>query len=129
MGYAVHVGIVAPTRTYPERRRWPRFPLELPVRVYCDPPPKVYEGRGRALNGGGMALSTAVALAVGDRIAVEFTLPPIQQPVTARCAVRNCNLQTYGVEFLAENDGDYRTIGQIEYNLSRLGDTAERSCR
>ncbi len=112
--------MVPPKQAYPERRRWPRFSIELPVRVYCDVPPKVHDGRGTALNAGGMAVHTTVKLGIGDRIDIEFALPPSHEPVTARCAVRNLNTQTYGIEFLTETDADYRTIGQIEYNLRHL---------
>ncbi len=112
--------IVPQSRNYPERRRWPRFSVELPVLVYCEPSPGIYEGLGKALNGGGMAVNTSVTLRVGDRIMVEFTPPNAEERIKARCSVRNCSSQTYGVEFLTENDADYRVIGQIEYNLNRL---------
>ncbi len=112
---------------YEKMRRWPRFLVELPVRVYCDLPCSVHEGKGTGLNAGGMAVHTTIDLRVGDQISVEFTPPEGQQPVRARCLVRNRNGQTYGIEFVAENDADYRTIGQIEYDLGRFAATLQGS--
>ncbi len=105
-------------------RRWPRFAVEVPVQVYCDLPLRIHPGQGTALNAGGMAVHTPAILSLGDQIAVEFKPPGAQEPVRARCFVRNCNGQTYGIEFVTENDADYSTVGQIEYGLTRLAATA-----
>ncbi len=118
--WTMEIGLVPQTAGYTDLRRWPRFLVQLPVRVYCGLPPSIHEGHGSNLNGGGMAVSTTADLRVGDQISVEFTPPKAQEPVLARSFVRNCNRRTYGIEFITENDADYSTIGQIEYDLRRL---------
>ncbi len=114
------IRVVPPTHDYAKVRRWPRFSVELPVTVYCDQPPSISEGQGTSLNIGGMAVRTALDLAVGEQISIEFVPPEASQPVTTRCTVRNRSSQTYGVEFIAESSVDYRAIGEVEYGLSKL---------
>ncbi len=124
----MEITIIPQSPGFAKMRRWPRFSVELPVRIYCWLPPAVHEGTGNALNGGGMAVRTTADLHVGDQVSVEFTPPSAQQPVTARSFVRNCNdAHTYGIEFIAESDHDYSTIGQIEYELRRLASTLQPS--
>ncbi len=119
------LSIITQDAAYPTLRRWPRFSVELPLRVYSYLPPSVHEGRGTALNVGGMAVNTTAALRVGDQISVEFTPPGATHTVVARCFVRNCSWQVYGVEFISENDIDYCTVGQIESDLTRLAATLQ----
>ncbi len=115
----------APVPASAKLRRWPRFAVKLPVRVYRDLPCGADEALGTNLNAGGMAVRTTVDLRVGDLISVEFTPPYGQQMVTTRCFVRNANRENYGVEFVTENDADYRAVGQIEYDLGRFAATAQ----
>src|SRR5512138_3014009 len=116
----MEIRIVPPSPAYARMRRWPRFSVELPVRIYGDVPQTVRDGRGTNLNAGGMAVHATVDLRVGDQIAIEFAPPGVERAVTARCFIRNRSAETYGVEFIAENDTDYRTIGEIEYGLNKL---------
>ncbi len=119
----MQIRVVYPSPDYPKLRRWPRYSVDLPVRIYSDAPGGAEEGRGTSLNLGGMAISTTVGLEVGDEITIEFIPPKADQPVTARCVVCNSTSGAYGVEFIAENEADLRTISEIEYGLSSL-DTA-----
>ncbi len=121
----MQIRVVPPSPAYSTMRRWSRYVVDVPVRIYGDLPPRVVKGRGMSLNAGGMAVSTTVALAVGQQISVEFSPPGAQQSVTARCFIRNRTSRTYGVEFIAENDADYVTIGEIEYNLNRFAGTLQ----
>ncbi len=112
--------VVPPNPAYARMRRWPRYSVDLPIRVYSDIPRIVCEARGKDLNRGGMTLSSTVALAAGEQIFVEFLPPGAQQSVSARCVIRNRSSEGCGVEFIAENDTDYRTIGEIEYALNKF---------
>ena len=81
----------------------------------------IVQGRGSSLNCGGMAVSGTVELAIGAQVAVEFTPPYSRQPVRARCFVRNRHRDTYGLEFITENDSDYESVAQIESSLGNMG--------
>jgi hypothetical protein len=114
---------VLPQSTPPTGRRWPRYEVDVPVQLVTQEPTNVVivMGRGSALNCGGMAVSGRVELAVGAQVAVEFAPPRSTQRVTVRCFVRNRQGHTYGLEFIAENDSDYESIGQIETILGSMG--------
>jgi hypothetical protein len=115
--------IAQPQPTYPVKRRWPRYQINVPVRVITQPPRKVavVEGRGRELNVGGMAVFVGTELSIDDQVAVEFTPPYSGQPIRVRCFVRNRSGYNYGVEFITENDADYGNVSQIQTVLQALG--------
>jgi len=79
-------------------RRWPRHPVELPVRVF----PRggdsklTVQGRGIEMSEGGMTLYAGVPLKPGDLMEIEF------QTSGARVAaiVRNRTGFCFGLEFL-----------------------------
>jgi hypothetical protein len=84
-------------------RRWPRFEADVPVRVIVQNERKVVvlDGRGNALNEGGMAMFAGTELKPGDRIAVEFT-PAYSSPIRVDARVCNRSGYTYGLEFLTD---------------------------
>jgi hypothetical protein len=51
---------------------------------------------------------------------VEFTPPYSDQPTTFRGFVRNRDGNHYGVEFITENDDDYRKVGELHEGLSAM---------
>jgi hypothetical protein len=106
-----------------ETRRWPRYTIDMPVRLIAQRPTKVVivEGRGRELNRGGMAVLAGVELSIDEQVAFEFTSPYAGQPIRVRSFVRNCRGYKYGVEFITENDADHKNVGQIESILKTLG--------
>ena len=112
-----------PQPNYPVTRRWPRYQFDVPVRVITQPPRKVavVQGRGRELNGGGMAVFVGIELAMDDQVAVEFTPPYSGQPIRVRCFVRNRSGYNYGVEFITENNADYENVSQIQAVLQAMG--------
>lgn len=114
---------VLPQPGHTTERRWPRYAVDVPVQLVTQDPTKVVivQGRGSALNCGGMAVSGRVEMAVGTQVAVEFAPPCSTQGVTVRCFVRNRQYYTYGLEFIAENDSDYESVRQIETILGSLG--------
>jgi hypothetical protein len=102
------IQVVVPQAGHATQRRWPRHKIDV-------------QGRGSELNCGGMAVSGRVELEIGAQVAVEFTPPYSEQPVTIRCFVRNRQRYTYGLEFITENDSDYESVGQVESTLGNMG--------
>ena len=82
-------------------RRWPRYKLDVPIRVIATSGEKdrVVSGRGRDISEGGVQVFAGNELRVGDRIQGEFT-PPYGEPLRVAGHVRNRNGYYYGVEFL-----------------------------
>jgi hypothetical protein len=117
------VQVIVPQQGYTTSRRWPRYKLDVPVRVIPQGVTRVgiVQGRGSELNNGGMAIHADTDLPVGAQVLVEFTPPSSGQPVRVRCFVRNRSGFTYGVEFIAEKDDDYESVNQIETVLRNLG--------
>jgi len=115
--------LAEPQTNYPIARRWPRYQINVPVRVITQPPRKVtvVQGRGRELNAGGLAVFAGTELSIDDPVAVEFTPPYSGQPIRVRCLVRNRSGYNYGVEFITENDADYGNVAQIRTVLQAMG--------
>jgi hypothetical protein len=93
-------------------RRWPRYHLDVPIRVIVHWPGKtsVIVGRGNELNEGGMALTAGVELKPGDQAEIEFTPPYSGTPIRIRGLVRNRKGYRYGMEFLAEDDHEQEQV-------------------
>jgi len=106
------------------QRRWPRFAVDLPVqvRLTTQGPTRVVacEGQGTDISCGGLAVRADIDLPVGAQIGVEFTPPFSDQPMTFRCFVRNRDRNCYGVEFITENDEDYRKAGELQAGLAAM---------
>lgn len=104
-------------------RRFPRYKLNVPVRVIVEKADKVVivQGRGDELNEGGMAVFAGVEAAVGSHIAVEFTPPYSGNPIRVRCIVRDRRGYSYGVEFLLESDVDRERVSDIRAALRGMG--------
>jgi hypothetical protein len=58
-------------------RRWPRVPVDMPVRVVTSKgfSTTVVEGRGTELSEGGMVLYAGILLSPGDLLEIEFDSP------------------------------------------------------
>ncbi len=117
---------VIPTQQpqYSNVRRWPRYRLNVPLRVILEKgdKTKIIHGRGTELNGGGLALFAGIELALGAIISIEFTPPYSGEPIRARCAVRDRNGSVYGLEFIAELPEDGGRIDQIRAALKAMGE-------
>jgi hypothetical protein len=81
-------------------RRWPRVPVDLPVRVVTAKgfSTTVVPGRGTELSEGGMVLYAGILLSPGDLLEVEFDTPS-RSHLTA--IVRSKSGFCFGLEFLA----------------------------
>jgi PilZ domain len=119
--------VVLPEQGYVTMRRWPRYKVDVPVRVITQGLTKVsiVQGRGSELNNGGMAIFAGTELAIDAQVQVEFTPPYSGQPIRVRCFVRNRAGYKYGVEFITESDDDYESVNQIEANLRSIGSPIE----
>jgi hypothetical protein len=117
------IQVTLPQQGYDAIRRWPRYNIDVPVRLIAQRPTKVaiVQGRGKELNRGGIAVFAGMELSLNEQVAVEFTPPYAGQPVRARGFVRNRSGYTYGIEFITENDADYKNVGQLESILKNLG--------
>jgi hypothetical protein len=119
--------VVLPQQGYATMRRWPRYKVDVPVRVITQGLTKVtiVQGRGAELNNGGMAIFAGTELAIDAQVEVEFTPPYSGRPIRVRCFVRNRDGYRYGVEFITERDDDYESVNQIEANLRSIGSPIE----
>jgi hypothetical protein len=119
--------VVLPQQGYATMRRWPRYKVDVPVRVITQGLTKVaiVQGRGSELNNGGMAIFAGTELAMDAQVQVEFTPPYSGQPIRVRCFVRNRDGYRYGVEFITESDDDYESVNQIEAILRSIGSPVE----
>jgi hypothetical protein len=117
------IQVVVPQQGYATSRRWPRYKVDVPVRVITQDPTKVtiVQGRGSELNNGGMAVFAGTELSIGGQVLVEFTPPYSGQPIRVRCFVRNRAGYRYGVEFITESDDDYESVNRIETILRSMG--------
>lgn len=115
--------VISHETMYEALRRWPRYKLEVPLRVIAHKAGKavIVQGRGNELNEGGMAVFAGIELALGEEVAVEFTPPYSGQPIRVRALVRNRTGYSYGVEFLTATIEDNQNVSQIRTVLGGLG--------
>ena len=114
--------IISETAFHPSRR-WPRYKLDLPVRVIADKRGKtvIVQARGNELNEGGLAIFAGTELREDEEIAVEFTPPYSGTPIRVRCVVRDRKGYMYGLEFLTQTIEDNESVEQIRFVLRGLG--------
>jgi hypothetical protein len=117
------INITLPDPAFSSVRRWPRYKLDVPIRLIVPKGDKVVivQGRGNELNQGGMSVFGGIELRIDDQVAVEFTPPYSGQPIRVRGRIRNRQGYTYGLEFLLETDNDYDHISQIRAVLGAMG--------
>jgi hypothetical protein len=110
----------------PRVRRWVRFEADVPVRVIVTNASRVLilDGRGNALNDGGMAMFAGIELRLGDEIAVEFT-PAYAGPVRVEARICNRSGYIYGMEFLTDTTDRQLQATRFRKHLSMLTGGAE----
>jgi hypothetical protein len=103
-------------------RRWPRYHLDVPIRVIVHTARKtsVIVGRGNELNEGGMAVTAGVELQLGDETEIEFTPPYSNSPIRIRSVVRNRSGYRYGMEFVAADDREVEDVQKLKTVLCVL---------
>jgi hypothetical protein len=84
----------------PSKRRWPRHPIDLPVRVLIadESSTITVSGRGTELSEGGMGLYAGILLKPGDLLEVEFGTPC---RFRIMAVVRQRSGYCFGLEFVA----------------------------
>lgn len=87
-------------------RRWPRYKVDLRLKVTLPQNPGAAAGRnftfgqGSDVSEGGMAAYIPSELNVGDVVGVEFVLPYSKETISLRAEVRNRNGFRYGLEYV-----------------------------
>ena len=123
--------VIVSTTAVAAKRRWPRFDVDIPVqvRVTTQGPTRVAacEGQGMDISGGGLAVRVDIDLPLDAQVGVEFTPPFSDEPMIFRCFVRNRDGNRYGVEFITENDEDYRKAGELQAGLAAMNAEIEPS--
>jgi hypothetical protein len=103
------------------KRKWQRFAVDMSVevRLTTQGPTRVVacEGHGTDISVGGLAVTADIDLPLGAQVGVEFTLPNFDHSLMFKCFVRNRHGNCYGVEFITENDDDYRKTGELQVIL------------
>jgi hypothetical protein len=104
-------------------RRWPRYKLNVPVRVISQKDGKsvITPSRGNELNGGGLSIFAGVELAEGDDVELEFTPPYSGDPIRVRCIVRNRREYSYGLEFHLDTEEDMERVSMIRAVFMGMG--------
>ena len=84
----------------PNTRRWPRHPVDIPVRVVTGKgfSATTVEGRGTELSEGGMVLYAGIVVNPGDLLEIEFDTPT-RSRMTA--IVRSKSGFCFGLEFIS----------------------------
>ena len=91
--------MIATVATSDNTRRWPRLPVDIPVRVVTSKgfSTTVVEGRGTEMSEGGMVLYAGILLNPGDLLEIEFDTPT---PSRLPAIVRSRNGFCFGLEFI-----------------------------
>ena len=108
--------IDTPQSDFSAFRRWPRYQVDIPLRLLTQQHRKVSitQACGTGLNAGGMTVFAGLSLAIDEQIAIEFITADSGELVRMNGIVRNREGFAYGVEFAAENDADSESRRQIE---------------
>jgi hypothetical protein len=115
-------------------RRWPRYKVDVPVRIVAlngvltTPVP----ARGSEISRAGMALQAAIALKPGDLMQVEF---PTSARSRVTAVVRNRSCNSLGLEFLTQLPPDDSARDRSTFprtpamgGSSELVESARKSC-
>jgi hypothetical protein len=107
-------------------RRWPRYKVNVPIRVIVSRPMKasIFDGRGTSLSEGGMALFAGAELRLGDQVAVEFTPPFSSPPIRVDAKICNRSGYHYGVEFIAADNAQRQNVDQLRMHLTSFATIA-----
>lgn len=99
-----------------ERRRWPRYSLDVPIKVrvkssnglssYCF-------GRGNDISEGGMAIHIPHEIKPGQTVNLVLILPYSEKNIECEAVVRSRSSYRYGVEFLNLKPQDFMQITRV----------------
>jgi hypothetical protein len=97
---------------YEPARRYPRFAIDISVRVFLENGQRA-DGRGHDLGRGGLALYVAVELATGAKLRLDFVLPYSRTPLSVNAIIRNRQGFRYGIEFVQLNSEAEQELGRV----------------
>jgi len=106
--------------TPPEKRRWRRFEVTVPVRITVDKfrQVSVISSRASQVNAGGFAFFADTDLAIGEEAEIAFT----NLALTVRAVVRNRAGNQHGMKFLATSAEEAEHLALFRQILSsRMG--------
>lgn len=101
-------------RNFQGIRRWPRYEIDLPVRIIAlnGVLTTPVNGRGHEISRAGMALHASVAVDPGDMMQLQF---PTSEPSRVLAIVRNRNGSRMGLEFLSQLPPDDETKHRTKF--------------
>lgn len=108
-------GVALPLEKSADRRRWPRYAIDVRLRatVRTGNADRTVRGRGTELGKSGMAALLPIELAIGDTIKVDITFPYCTQSFTLAAVVRNRSSFTYGLEFTSISSAEQIEIERV----------------
>lgn len=80
-------------------RRWPRFKIDLRLKVILPDDNQAF-GRANNLSKGGMGAYIPCAIPIGTEIVLEVSFPNSSQEVKLKAVVRSAEGFRYGLEFV-----------------------------
>lgn len=107
--------------TEDNRRRWPRFPMEMRVELFAGQREVKAYGRAVDLSEGGLSVLTVDKLKIGEQFTIAFTIPQTNQPFRMECVVRTQEGYRYGLEFLNVRQADRKELAEFGRILKILG--------
>ena len=101
-------------RNFQGIRRWPRYEIDLPVRIIAlnGVLTTPVNGRGHEISRAGMALHASVAVEPGDMMQLQL---PTSDPSRVLAIVRNRNGNRMGLEFLSQLPPDDETKHRTKF--------------
>ncbi len=103
-------------------RRWERYKADIPIRVIVEDERKVsiFDGRGKTLSEGGVAVFVGTELRLGAQVAIEFTPPYAHSPIRVAARICNRNGYHYGMEFLTATSLQKQQAEEFGKHLATL---------
>ncbi len=109
-----------------ERRRYPRYPIDVPIKVMhlTERGSQVHLGRGTNMGRGGIEALLATELRLFERVQIDVTLPYNSQQITLEAEVRNRSGYKYGLQFLPMGASEEAQITRVCEVLALMFDHA-----
>ena len=110
-----------------EKRRWPRYHVDVPIRavVLREGTYKSVRGIANDLSQGGLAAVLPVELVMGERIELEVVLPHSSAALKVQAVIRNRRSYSYGMEFANITASQQATIERTCRSLALFQQEAD----
>jgi TonB family protein len=109
-----------PTSPTQFRRRFARFSVAVPMTVISFRASAVtrFAGRSVEIGGGGLRGAFPTDLQPGERVELEFALPPSPNTLRFPLVVRHCQGSEYGFEFLSLKRNQQRALDALQQHAT-----------